>query len=141
MFKGEITAFLSLIFVFLISFVMGTMEAAVIQQQKSQSRLDTDAALYSVFGEYQKELFEEYQIFGLEGSYETGDFSEQAMINRLHYYGTENIHHEVEGIQFLTDNKGQALAEKGNGNHGGKGPAVQQSQRSYRISEKQLKIM
>ncbi|WP_270395926.1 DUF5702 domain-containing protein [Mediterraneibacter massiliensis] len=112
MFKGEITAFLSLIFVLLISFVMGTMEAAVIQQQKSQSRLDTDAALYSVFGEYQKELFEEYQIFGLEGSYETGDFSEQAMINRLHYYGTENIHHEVEGIQFLTDNKGQAFREQ-----------------------------
>lgn len=54
MLKGEITAFLSLIFVLLISFIMGVMQASEIQVQKSLSRMDTDAAIYSVFGEYQK---------------------------------------------------------------------------------------
>lgn len=97
MLKGEVTAFLSLIFVLLISFIMGVMAAAVIQEQKSKSRIDTDAAVYSVFGEYQKELFQEYQIFGMEGSYETGDFNEQNIIRRMHYYGTTGIQHEIEG--------------------------------------------
>ncbi|MBC5689214.1 hypothetical protein H8S37_09820 [Mediterraneibacter sp. NSJ-55] len=112
MLKGEVTAFLSLIFILLISFIMGVMEAAVIQEQKSKSRIDTDAAVYSVFGEYQKELFQEYQIFGMEGSYETGDFNEQNIIRRMHYYGTTGMQHEIEAIQLLTDNQGQAFREQ-----------------------------
>lgn len=70
--KGEITAFLSLIFVLMISFVTAILESASVQAEKNQARLDMDRAVYSVFGEYQKELLEEYGIFAVEGSYETG---------------------------------------------------------------------
>ncbi len=112
MLKGEITAFLSLIFVLLISFIMGVMQASEIQVQKSLSRMDTDAAIYSVFGEYQKELFEDYQIFAVEGSYGSGSFSEDNIVNRLDYYGTTGIIHQTEAIQHLTDNDGQAFREQ-----------------------------
>ena len=54
--KGEITAFLSLIFVLMISFVTAILESASVQAEKNQARLDMDRAVYSVFGEYQKEF-------------------------------------------------------------------------------------
>ena len=109
--KGEITAFLSLIFVLMISFVTAILESASVQAEKNQARLDMDRAVYSVFGEYQKELLEEYGIFAVEGSYETGNFSEKQLIDRMHYYGASGVWSEVEGIQFLTDQNGQAFRE------------------------------
>ena len=48
--KGEITAFLSLIFVLMISFVTAILESAFVQAEKNQARLDMDRAVYSVFG-------------------------------------------------------------------------------------------
>ena len=48
--KGEITAFLSLIFVLMVSFVTAILESAVIQVTKNEKRLEMDAAIYSVFG-------------------------------------------------------------------------------------------
>ena len=59
-----------------------------------------------------KELLEDYHIFSIEGTYETGNFSEDRLIGRMLYYGTGNTDHEVTGIQFLTDNHGQAFREQ-----------------------------
>ena len=78
--RGEITVFLSIVFVLMISFVSGILQAAVIQAAKNMGRLETDRVVYSVFGEYQKELLEEYHVFGLEGSYGTGSYSEENLI-------------------------------------------------------------
>lgn len=110
--RGEITVFLSIVFVLMISFVSGILQAAVIQSAKNMGRLETDRAVYSIFGEYQKELLEEYHVFGLEGSYGTGSYSEENLISRMHYYGTEGTEHEITGIQYLTDNRGQAFREQ-----------------------------
>ncbi len=110
--KGEITVFLSLLFVLLISFVTGVLEAAVVQTEKNMCRLKADRAVFSVFGEYQRELLEEYHVFAVEGSYGTGDFSEENILRRMHYYGTEGMEHDTAGIQYLTDNKGQAFREQ-----------------------------
>ena len=54
--KGEITAFLSLIFVLLVSFILAMLESTVIQTAKNLKRLDADRAVFSLFGEYQKDL-------------------------------------------------------------------------------------
>lgn len=56
--KGEITVFLSLTVVLLVSFILGMMNAANIQLMKNQARIDVDSALYSLFGEYQTDLLE-----------------------------------------------------------------------------------
>ncbi|MBM6853552.1 hypothetical protein H6B11_05165 [Mediterraneibacter glycyrrhizinilyticus] len=110
--KGEITVFLSVVFVLMISFVSGILQASSIQAAKNLGRLETDRAIYSVFGEYQKELLEQYHVFGLDGSYGTGSYTEENLISRMHYYGTEGTEHEVTDIQYLTDNSGQAFREQ-----------------------------
>ncbi len=80
--KGEITAFLSLIFVLLVSFILAMTESASIQTAKNGKRLDVDRAVFSFFGEYQKELLEEYEVFSVEGTYETGHFAETLLLDR-----------------------------------------------------------
>ena len=97
--KAEITAFLSLIVVLLISFIFGIIEITVIQTEKNLSRICADGAIFSVFGEYESQLMEAYHIFGLDGSYGTGEFNEDKIIGRMHYYSN-------------TDNKGQAFREQ-----------------------------
>lgn len=109
--KGEITAFLSVLFVLMISFVTAILESASVQSEKNQARLDMDRAVYSVFGEYQKELLEEYGSFAVEGSYETGNFAEKQLIDRMHYYGAAGVQPEIVGLQLLTDQSGQAFRE------------------------------
>ena len=98
--KAEITAFLSLLFVLLVSFVLGILEISVIHTSKNMSRLSADRAVFSVFGEYQEKLLEDYHIFAIEGSYGTGDYTEDRMIGRMHYYGTESMEHEITEFSF-----------------------------------------
>ncbi len=110
--KGEITAFLSLVFVLTVSFVLGILEISIIQTSKSMSRLTVDRAVFSIFGEYNPKLFSDYHIFAIEGSYGTGDFSEDRLTGRMRYYGTAGIEQEIKGVQYLTDLNGQAFREQ-----------------------------
>lgn len=110
--KGEITVFLSLIFVLLVSFILALTESAVIQTTKNQKRLDADRAVFSLFGEYQKALMEEYNVFAIDGTYETGQYEENLLLDRMSYYGSMGISQEITDLQLLTDNQGQAFREQ-----------------------------
>ena len=110
--RAEITVFLSMVFILIVSFILGIFEITVVHTAKNLSRLETDRAVFSIFGEYQKELLEEYHIFAIEGSYGTGDYTEDRLTARMHYYETGETDHEVTDIQFLTDNRGQAFREQ-----------------------------
>lgn len=110
--KGEITAFLSLVFVLLVSFILAMLQSVQLQTEKNRKRLAVDRAMYSVFGEYQKELLEEYEIFSIEGTYGTGRYEEEQIMNRMAYYGSMGIRQTITAIQFLTDHGGQALREQ-----------------------------
>ena len=110
--RAEITVFLSMVLILIVSFILGIIQITVIHTSKNMSRLETDRAVFSLFGEYHRTLFEDYHVFSIEGTYETGNFSEDRLIGRMHYYGTGNTDHEVTGIQFLTDNRGQAFREQ-----------------------------
>lgn len=112
MVRGDITAFLSLIFLLLLSLVGATLESASIQVMKNERRADANRAMESVFAEYQRELFEKYKIFSIEASYETGTFSESNILNRLSYYGAENMDLDVEEIRYLTDQSGMSFFEQ-----------------------------
>lgn len=102
--KAEVTIYLSLVFILLLSFAASLIESASIQNAKNYRRADVNRALESVFAEYQKELLTEYDIFALEGSYETGRYSESLIKDRLTFYGAGSMEHTIKRIQLLTDN-------------------------------------
>ena len=107
MVKGEITVFLSLVFLLLLTLVGALLESASIQLAKNERRADAGRAVESAFAEYQKDLLERYGIFAIEGSYESGTMSEENILNRLSFYGAENIETEIAAIRYLTDQNGK----------------------------------
>ena len=110
--KAEVTVYLSLVFVLLITLIGALIESASLQTQKNYKRISVNHSMECAFAEYQKELLEEYEVFALEGTYETGRYSEKQLFERLDYYGAGNIKHEIERIQFLSDNYGEAFYEQ-----------------------------
>ncbi len=110
--KGTVTAFLSLIFILLMSVVASVIESASIQVMKNRRRGDMDRALESVFAEYQRDMLEELDVFSLEGTYGTGEFSEEKITERLEFYGMKETDLKMEKIQFLTDESGRPFREQ-----------------------------
>ena len=104
--RGEMTAFLALIFILLISFAGSLLESASIQSAKNYRRADVNRALESVFAEYQRELLEEYDLFALEGSYESGSWGEEKVTGRLAFYGAGSMEHDITRLEILTDRGG-----------------------------------
>ena len=99
--RGEITAFISLVFVLLIGLIGAVIESASVQTAKNYRRADMDRALQSVFAEYHRELLTEYDIFGIEAGYETGKFSFENIVNRLEFYEAAGMTQEAEKIQLI----------------------------------------
>ena len=99
-FNGQITAFLALIFILMLSVVGALIESASIQITKNRKRADTILALESTFAEYHPELLGEYEIFARVGC------TEDVLRNRLSYYGADNMEHTMEQMQLLTDYNG-----------------------------------
>lgn len=112
MVRGDLTVMLSLVFLLLLGFVGAVLESASIQVTKNEKRTDAARAIESVFAEYQRDLFDRYHIFAIDGSYETGDYSENNILNRLSYYGAENIDLDIKEIRYLTDKNGKAFFEQ-----------------------------
>lgn len=100
-FNGEISVFLSLIFVVLLSFVGAMIEATSISIAKSMKQADMLMAMESIFAEYEPELLKRYGIFAKQGS------DIYSITNRLAYYGAGNLDHEVLKLELLSDNEGQ----------------------------------
>lgn len=121
--KGEITVFLSLVVVLLLSFITSVLNTAVIQSTKSIKRQEVDRALFSLFGEYNPILFEQYDIFAIDtGKKENEEYAQ--VKSRLHYYGASDMQQDICGIQFLTDQKGVSFQEQ----------AIQYMEYTYGIS-------
>ncbi len=99
-FKGEITAFLSLIFILMLSVVGALIESASIQITRSRKRADVNLALESTFAEYHPEMLHTYDLFVRFGS------SEDVLQNRLEYYGATDMTHEIQKLELLTDHQG-----------------------------------
>lgn len=110
--KGEVTVYLSLVFILLVSFAGAMLESASLQNVKNYRRADMTRAVESLFAEYQKELWEVYGIFALEGSYETGNYNENLIMDRLTYYGAGGMEQEITRIQLLTDQGASAFYDQ-----------------------------
>lgn len=105
-FKGEITAFLAMLFVLMLSLVGALLESVSVQITKNRKRADTILALESTFAEYDRQMLEEYELFVRNGC------SEMILEERLAYYGAENMNHSIQKQERLTDNNGAPFREQ-----------------------------
>ena len=81
------TVMTSLMILILMTFAAAILESTSLQTSKNIRRADVERSVESVFAEYQKELLEEYDIFGLDGSYETGSYTEDRVLDRMTVFG------------------------------------------------------
>lgn len=64
--KGEITIFLSLVFLSVCALIMGLLESARMEAAAYYLQVATHSAMDSLFSQYHQKLWEDYRIFGLE---------------------------------------------------------------------------
>lgn len=88
--KGSITVFLSLLSILVFSLICTAVESARIQGAKTQTANIAGMSTYSLLGEFEKPLLDDYEIFALDGAYGSGKFQQETMKNRLDEYLTIN---------------------------------------------------
>ena len=71
--KGSITIFLALILSLLLSLVCTSIESVRMAAARTQILSGLDIGLYSLFGQYDRELLKEYDLFFSEWIREFGD--------------------------------------------------------------------
>lgn len=98
--KGTITVFLSLISMLFLSLFCTMAESARVQAARTQAAAAFDMGLFSVFGEYDSVLLEEYDVWFFDASREAGRFSEDIPEKLLADYISPNIH-VTEGISAV----------------------------------------
>lgn len=81
--QGTITVFLSLVSVLFLSLVCTLLESARVQGARAWAAAVTDMGIFSVFGEYEAEILEKYDVLFLDGSYGSGDFEPERLALRM----------------------------------------------------------
>ena len=89
--KGTITVFLSLVSVLLLSLFCTIAESARVQAARFQAAAAFDMGLFSVFGEYDRVLLEEYDLWFLDCSDESGRKLQEVLETKLENYIVPNI--------------------------------------------------
>lgn len=98
--RGSITVFLSLILLILISIVTQVIQEAMFQADRIKLASAMDVSFNAVLGEYCKELVEEYGLFFLDASNESGVFDKENVTSRLDYYMYKNIQEQSGMLQM-----------------------------------------
>ncbi len=88
--KGSITVFLSLICILFLALICTAVESARVQGARAQTANITGMGNFSVLGEFEKELLDDYEIFSLDGSYGKGSFSVDEVNSHLKTFLTCN---------------------------------------------------
>ena len=89
--QGSITVFASLSLLLVASFLLVLLEAARVKGLDAYSRMQRINAMESVFSEYDRELFERYGIFLLDGSYGGQDLQFSRINGQLQAVSQQNL--------------------------------------------------
>lgn len=98
--RGTITVFLSLVSVLFLSLVCTMIESARLQGARAWAAAVTDMGIFSVFGEYDTEILEEYDVLFLDGSYGGGSFGEEKMAQRMREFMKYNTN-PTKGMKLI----------------------------------------
>lgn len=120
--KASITVFLTLLLLLSASFFFALLETARIKGLGTKADIVSDAALESVFAEYQKEIYENYGLLMLDCAYGSGNFAIENVEKRLQeknlnnlkqsekeFYGINLMECKIPGYQLLTDDGGKVF--------------------------------
>ena len=89
--NGSITIYMTLTLAVLLSLFTALIESARERALWVMAYTGVDMAVYSVFAEYNRQLFEEYDLLLVDTSYGTGEKGRRALENRLSFYIDENL--------------------------------------------------
>ncbi len=129
--KGTITVFLSLISVLFLSLLCTTMESARIQGARAKAAAALDMGMFSVFGEFENQVLEEYDVFFLDGACGSGSYSQKKLEEKLQTYMEYNTTPnkgilfkgydpfpvslealDITGVALATDERGNAFYQQ-----------------------------
>ena len=129
--KGAITVFLSLISVLFVSLFCTAVESARIQGARAKAAAALDMGMFSVFGEFENRVLEQYDVFFLDGARGEGIYSQKALEEKLQTYMEYNVSpnkevllkgydpfpltlkkEKITGVAFATDRKGNAFYQQ-----------------------------
>lgn len=134
--RGTITVFLSLVSVLFLSLICTLVESARLQGARAWAAAVVDLGIYSVFGEYEGELLEKYDVLLLDGGGGTGEFAPERLALRMrefmefntdpgkglapsqnwNVFPMEVIDCEISGCTLATDGEGAAFYQQAVGN-------------------------
>ena len=97
--KAYITLYLTLVLGVLLSLVFVLLEGIRNKTMRTEVESVMDIGLYSVFGEYHRQLLEQYDLFFIDTSYGEGIPDIKRTEEHLQYYMNENFH--KRGIQAI----------------------------------------
>ena len=98
--KGEISIYLCLVFTLIISLLLAVITGARGAALQVAFECAVESALLSVFGEYNRELMERYDVFFIDLSYLSNSPDPKNLEMRLNDYFEDNFHPE-NGTSFL----------------------------------------
>lgn len=102
--KAYITLYLTLVLGVLLSLVFVLLEGIRNKTMQTEVESVMDIGLYSVFGEYHRQLLEQYDLFFVDTSYGEGVPDIERSEEHLQYYMNENFHKkEVQAIIGFRD--------------------------------------
>lgn len=120
--RGSITLFLALILSLLLSLVCTSIESVCMASARTQILNSMDIGLYSVFGQYDRKLLEEYDLFALDGSMGGGQLNLAKICDNLESYMKPvlkqnsqklELHQSgLTGYRLLTDECGEVFISR-----------------------------
>ena len=97
--NGYITVYLAMILGILLSLVFALLEGIRDKTMRTETESVMEIGLYSVFGEYHRQLLEQYDLLFIDTSYGEGKPDIKRSEEHFQYYMNENFH--KKGIQNL----------------------------------------
>ena len=84
--KASITVFLALILSLLLSLICTSIQSVRMASSRMQILNSMDIGLYSLFGQYDRKLLEDYELLALDGSMGGGRLNLAEICNNLESY-------------------------------------------------------
>lgn len=100
--RGVVTVYLAITLSVILSLFLTLIEGARVNAVRLQTECAMDLSLYSVFGEYNRELLEQYDLFFIDTSYGKKNSTIQNTEAHLESYLKKNIERESDLSGYLT---------------------------------------